>query len=118
MGPGATPLRIPHDIGVARSARSVMEQTKGALMHRLNTSTEDAFETMRPYARHHRLRLTVVAQEVLDKELLAVVPAPARLPEQTDDGQGAVQRPGDTALSAEEGPVGGGDGRLGDIDTG
>ncbi|MFH8349502.1 ANTAR domain-containing protein [Streptomyces sp. NPDC018045] len=87
----------------ALHSRIVIEQAKGALKHRLNTTTDLAFETMRRYARHHHRRLTSVAQEVIDEGLLPVVPAPPRLPGQPGQGHepAAVQHPGETAPSMD-----------------
>ncbi|WP_221350952.1 GAF and ANTAR domain-containing protein [Streptomyces beigongshangae] len=83
----------------ALHSRVIIEQAKGVLMHRLDASADQAFETMRRYARHHRLRLTAVAQTVIDQDLLPVVPDHQRPSARTNDGQagrhpGEVPQPG------------------------
>ncbi|MEU2791816.1 GAF and ANTAR domain-containing protein [Streptomyces sp. NPDC007100] len=50
----------------ALHSRIVIEQAKGALAARHNTSLHDAFALMRRHASQHRLLLTTVAQHVAD----------------------------------------------------
>lgn len=102
----------------ALDSRVIIEQAKGVLMERLDTGADHAFETMRRYARHHRLRLTDVAQKVIEEELLPAVPDRPRPPTRTGEGP-AVRQPGAapsppdrTARSAE------GTARLGNTDAG
>ncbi|GAB2771116.1 GAF and ANTAR domain-containing protein [Streptomyces daliensis] len=51
-------------------SRVTVEQAKGVLAVRLDTSVNAAFDAMRAHARRHHRRLTQVAQEVIDKELV------------------------------------------------
>ncbi|BCL28663.1 ANTAR domain-containing protein [Streptomyces aurantiacus] len=50
----------------ALTSRVVIEQAKGILSERHSLSLDDAFETMRAYARPRRLRLTELAQQIVD----------------------------------------------------
>ena len=76
----------------ALHSRVIIEQAKGVLMHRLDTGADRAFETMRCYARHHRLRLTAVAQSVIDENLLPVMPGQEHPTERMSDGRAVRQR--------------------------
>ncbi|MGW7514597.1 ANTAR domain-containing protein [Streptomyces sp. NPDC054796] len=51
-------------------SRVTVGQAKGVLAVRLGTSVNAAFDTTRAHARRHHRRLTQVAQEVIDKELV------------------------------------------------
>ncbi|WJV47196.1 GAF and ANTAR domain-containing protein [Streptomyces flavofungini] len=61
----------------ALDSRIIIEQAKGYLAHRLDTSVEDSFTRMRRFARTHQMRLTEVARQVL---LGAVDPSLLRRP--------------------------------------
>ncbi|UNO41038.1 GAF and ANTAR domain-containing protein [Streptomyces sp. MST-110588] len=53
----------------ALTSRIVIEQTKGILTERWQTSLDEAFDTVRRYARAHQLRLSEVCRMVIDGEL-------------------------------------------------
>lgn len=53
----------------ALTSRIVVEQAKGALAHAGNLAMEDAFIVLRRYARDHGTKLSVVASQVVDREL-------------------------------------------------
>ncbi|GGV49224.1 hypothetical protein GCM10010277_42900 [Streptomyces longisporoflavus] len=61
----------------ALHSRILIEQAKGYLAARRGISPTDAFETLRRYARHHRLRLAAVAQEVITTGDLPRAPSAA-----------------------------------------
>ncbi|MFC7217999.1 ANTAR domain-containing protein [Streptomyces polyrhachis] len=50
----------------ALTSRIVIEQAKGILAERWQTSVDDAFAALRTYARSHQLRLVEVARQVID----------------------------------------------------
>ncbi|KOG54194.1 hypothetical protein ADK76_24540 [Streptomyces griseoflavus] len=53
----------------ALSSRIVIEQAKGVLAERWGTSVDEAFESLRSYARAHRRRLPDLARQVVDGTL-------------------------------------------------
>ncbi|WP_447040537.1 GAF and ANTAR domain-containing protein [Streptomyces sp. DSM 118878] len=53
----------------ALSSRIVIEQTKGVLTERWQTTPDEAFGALRRYARAHRLSLTVLCRQILDGSL-------------------------------------------------
>ncbi|MER7172501.1 GAF and ANTAR domain-containing protein [Streptomyces mesophilus] len=66
----------------ALSSRILVEQVKGVLAERWNTSVDEAFHAFRSYARSHHLRLTELARQVVDGSFdTAVIPAPQAAPE-------------------------------------
>jgi transcriptional regulator with GAF, ATPase, and Fis domain len=50
----------------ALNSRVLIEQAKGVLTERLHIDMDEAFETLRSYARRHNRRLTDLAQDVID----------------------------------------------------
>ncbi|MBQ0855683.1 GAF and ANTAR domain-containing protein (plasmid) [Streptomyces sp. BH-SS-21] len=50
----------------ALASRVIIEQAKGVLSERYNLSLDETFSAMRTYARPHHLRLTELAQHVID----------------------------------------------------
>jgi GAF domain-containing protein len=50
----------------ALTSRIIIEQAKGALAQRRHITADEAFDQLRHYARHHGLRLTDVAREVME----------------------------------------------------
>ncbi len=55
----------------ALNSRVILEQAKGMLAERLNLDMERSFATLRGHARNHNLRLSDVAQAVIDGSLAA-----------------------------------------------
>ena len=53
----------------ALSSRIIIEQAKGVIFERAHVDMPEAFSRMRNYARNHNLRLTDVAQAVIDGSL-------------------------------------------------
>lgn len=51
----------------ALTSRVLVEQAKGMLAERWGTSTDDAFDSLRRYARSHNARLTEVARSVVER---------------------------------------------------
>jgi GAF domain-containing protein len=67
----------------ALDSRVVIEQAKGILAERGHASVDAAFIVIRAYSRAHNLRLSVVAQSVIEnrinaEDLLVLLPATAR----------------------------------------
>ena len=64
----------------ALTGRIVIEQAKGMLAERQGLDMQEAFETLRHYARNHNLRLAELAQSVVDKTIVAsaLTPRPVR----------------------------------------
>lgn len=62
----------------ALRSRVIIEQAKGVVAERADTSVADAFERLRRYARAQNRRLGDVAQDVLDGRLRADVLGPVR----------------------------------------
>ncbi|MHB9753001.1 ANTAR domain-containing response regulator [Streptomyces sp. BYX5S] len=50
----------------ALHSRVLVEQAKGVLAERWDTSVDEAFQAMRGYARNHHLRLTDLARNIVD----------------------------------------------------
>jgi len=64
----------------ALNSRVIIEQAKGVLAERGELSMDGAFDRLRHYARHHNLRLSEVARQVVEADLAAQVlgaPPPA-----------------------------------------
>jgi GAF domain-containing protein len=55
----------------ALNSRVMLEQAKGMVAERLNLDMEQSFATLRNHARNHNLRLSDVAQSVIDSSLTA-----------------------------------------------
>lgn len=53
----------------ALNSRVTIEQAKGVLAHRNDSTPEEAFVLLRSYARSHRLPLSLVAERVVRREL-------------------------------------------------
>ncbi|WP_331445243.1 MULTISPECIES: GAF and ANTAR domain-containing protein [Streptomyces] len=51
----------------ALTSRIVIEQAKGILAERWNTSLDDAFDRFRSYARNNGLRMSDLARQIIDK---------------------------------------------------
>ncbi|MET9546569.1 GAF and ANTAR domain-containing protein [Streptomyces sp. NPDC006627] len=61
----------------ALTSRVVIEQAKGILAERWNTSVDDAFDALRRYARAHQLGLSQLCRGLIDGQLAAdAVPRP------------------------------------------
>ncbi|MFJ8931988.1 MULTISPECIES: GAF and ANTAR domain-containing protein [unclassified Streptomyces] len=64
-------------LNTALTSRILVEQVKGVLAERWDTSVDEAFAAFRSYARSHHLRLTELARRVVDGTFdTAVIPAP------------------------------------------
>ncbi len=55
----------------ALNSRVMLEQAKGMVAQRLNLDMEQSFATLRNHARNHNLRLSDLAQAVIDSSVLA-----------------------------------------------
>jgi GAF domain-containing protein len=62
---------LNHQLTHALNSRVVLEQAKGMVAERLNLDMEQSFATLRNHARNHNLRLSDVAQSVIDSSLTA-----------------------------------------------
>ncbi|MEU6677205.1 ANTAR domain-containing protein [Streptomyces sp. NPDC046925] len=71
---------LNEQLRTALHTRIVIEQAKGFLAARRGISLAEAFDTLRRRARHHRVRLAVVAQDVLADRGLPSAPPAARDP--------------------------------------
>jgi ANTAR domain-containing protein len=74
---------LNEQLHTALNSRILIEQAKGVLAERGNLSMDTAFDRLRSYARRHNLRLSAVAQQVIDTDLAAAVlatPATTRSP--------------------------------------
>lgn len=64
-------------LNTALTSRILVEQVKGVLAERWDTSVDEAFAAFRSYARSNHLRLTELARRVVDGTFdTAVIPAP------------------------------------------
>ncbi|WP_405870626.1 GAF domain-containing protein [Streptomyces sp. NBC_00005] len=71
----------------ALTSRILIEQVKGVLAERWNTSVDDAFEAFRTYARARRVRLSELATQIISGTFdTAAIPPPA--PDRADDHRG------------------------------
>ena len=61
--------RVREQLAQALQSRIVIEQAKGVVSHLHSISTDEAFAVLRSYARSNRLRLSDVAQRVVQREL-------------------------------------------------
>ncbi|MFJ8826600.1 GAF and ANTAR domain-containing protein [Streptomyces sp. NPDC102467] len=59
---------VNEQLQTALHSRVLIEQAKGFLAARRGISPSDAFDALRRHARHHRLPLSTVAQEVIDQQ--------------------------------------------------
>ncbi|MEV0220039.1 GAF and ANTAR domain-containing protein [Streptomyces sp. NPDC050704] len=67
----------------ALTSRILVEQVKGVLAERWNTSVDDAFAAFRSYARSRRLRLADLAARIIAGDFdTASIPAPVAPPEE------------------------------------
>jgi AmiR/NasT family two-component response regulator len=74
---------LNEQLQTALNSRILIEQAKGVLAQQGNLTMDAAFDRLRSYARGHSLRLSAVAQQVIDTDLAAVVlatPATTRAP--------------------------------------
>jgi hypothetical protein len=74
---------LSEQLQTALNSRIVIEQAKGVLARHGNLTMDTAFDRLRSYARRHNLRLSAVAQQVIDTDLAAAVlatPATTRHP--------------------------------------
>ena len=58
--------RVADQLRDAASARAIVDQAKGILMHALGCSADEALERMREVSQRSNLRATEVAQRVID----------------------------------------------------
>ncbi len=65
----AEALRLNEQLSAALTSRVVIEQAKGVLSERADTTLAEAFSRLRVYARNNNLRLTLVAQAAIDGTL-------------------------------------------------
>ncbi|WP_406456583.1 GAF and ANTAR domain-containing protein [Streptomyces sp. NBC_01622] len=71
----------------ALTSRILIEQVKGFLAERWNTSVDDAFAAFRSYARARHLRLSDLAAQIVSGDFdTSVIPAPATAPPGDHDG--------------------------------
>ncbi|GAA2313514.1 ANTAR domain-containing protein [Streptomyces kunmingensis] len=68
---------VNEQLHTALQSRIIIEQAKGVLAARSNITLNTAFEALRHHARHHRIMLSDVAQDVIHNGLTPA-PAPAR----------------------------------------
>ncbi|MGW6055368.1 ANTAR domain-containing protein [Streptomyces sp. NPDC055189] len=71
---------LNEQLRTALHTRIVIEQAKGFLAAHRGITPAEAFETLRRRARHHRVRLAAIAQEVIATRDLPQTPAAARDP--------------------------------------
>jgi GAF domain-containing protein len=62
--------RTAEQLQQALDTRLIIEQAKGVLANRRDTTVDDAFQTLRKYARDHNARIHEVSRAVIDGELL------------------------------------------------
>ncbi len=67
---------VNEQLNHAVNSRIVIEQAKGIIAHRENLNMEQAFSTLRNYARNRNLRLIDVAHDIIDGTLAASVLGP------------------------------------------
>ncbi len=60
---------VNEQLQTALNTRIVIEQAKGMVAERLDLNMEEAFTTLRAYARNHNLRLVDVAYNIIDSTL-------------------------------------------------
>jgi len=64
---------LNEQLQTALNSRVIIEQAKGVLAQRGDLSMDGAFDRLRSYARHHNLRLTDVARQIVTADLAANV---------------------------------------------
>jgi AmiR/NasT family two-component response regulator len=67
--PSAEAQRLNERLSGVLTSRVVIEQAKGVISERADVDLAEAFSRLRGYARSHNLRLTDVAQAVIDGTL-------------------------------------------------
>jgi len=60
---------VSEQLRAAFNARVALEQAKGIIAEATGTDVDEAFALMRGYTRRHRLLLSVVARQIISKEL-------------------------------------------------
>jgi hypothetical protein len=60
---------LSEQLQYALASRVVIEQAKGAVAHRLDLDTDQAFDALRRYSRDHNRRLVDVAAAIVDRSL-------------------------------------------------
>ncbi|MEU6677931.1 GAF and ANTAR domain-containing protein [Streptomyces sp. NPDC046925] len=88
---------VNQQLRTALHSRIVIEQAKGFLAARRNTSLDHAFAAMRGFARSRQLRLSAVAQHVLASGILpertpATAPVPATTPATSSTSSASSRR--------------------------
>jgi hypothetical protein len=70
---------VSEQLQIAFNTRIVLEQAKGVVAQAMNIDIDEAFATLRGYARHHNLLLSEVAGQVIAGELaVEALAVPAR----------------------------------------
>lgn len=67
----ALEAQVPQRLAHALNSRVMLEQAKRLLAERLDLDTEQSFATLRNHAHNHHLRLSDVAESVIDGSLAA-----------------------------------------------
>jgi GAF domain-containing protein len=62
---------VNEQLQTALTSRVIVEQAKGVLAERGRMSMDAAFDQLRRYAREHNLRLSEIAREIVDTDLVA-----------------------------------------------
>jgi GAF domain-containing protein len=75
---------LNEQLSIALNSRILIEQAKGVLAERRNYDMEQAFSSLRSYARSHSARLVDVAQQVIDRTLDITVLDPPKSPRRRD----------------------------------
>jgi AmiR/NasT family two-component response regulator len=71
-------MTVTAQLQAALDSRIIIEQAKGFLAHRRHCGVEEAFAVLRTHARHHGIRLTDLARQVLDGTAEASLLDPGR----------------------------------------
>jgi transcriptional regulator with GAF, ATPase, and Fis domain len=79
---------LSEQLQIALNSRIVIEQAKGVLAQRGELGMDAAFDRLRRYARHHNLRLSEVASQVVLTDLAADVLTGPAAPTHTNPARG------------------------------